>query len=99
LPGVIDVKGSAWTGNGEVTKVEVSADDGETWREAELVRHSTGGRFAPVHWAAALALEPGTAVLVARATDSSGATQPIDSRWNSGGYANNVTQRVKVEVG
>jgi DMSO/TMAO reductase YedYZ molybdopterin-dependent catalytic subunit len=98
-PGMIDVKGSAWTGNGEVTKVEVSADDGETWEEAELVRHSTGGRFAPVRWAAALALEPGTAVLVARATDSSGATQPIDSRWNSGGYANNVTQRVKVQIG
>lgn len=96
--GLMDVRGSAWTGTGEVTAVEVSADDGVTWEEAELVRHSTGGRFAPVHWAAALDLKPGMAVLVARATDSSGATQPLDPRWNSNGYANNVVQRVTVHA-
>ena len=97
-PGVIDVRGSAWTGNGEVTRVEVSADDGETWEDAQLVRQSTGGRYAPARWAAALDLRPGTAVLVARATDSSGATQPLEARWNTGGYANNVVHRVKVQV-
>lgn len=96
--GLVDVKGSAWTGTGEVTRVEVSADDGLTWEDAELVRQSTGGRYAPVHWAAALELEPGPAILVSRATDSSGATQPLESRWNSNGYANNVVQRVKVDV-
>lgn len=96
--GLVDVKGSAWTGTGEVTRVEVSADDGRTWEDAELVRHSTGGRHAPVHWAAALDLEPGPVVIVSRATDSSGATQPLESRWNSNGYANNVVQRVKVDV-
>lgn len=96
--GLVDIKGSAWTGNGEVIRVEVSADDGQSWRDAELVRHSTGGRSAPVHWAAALDLGPGTAVVVARATDSSGATQPVDSRWNSGGFANNVVHRIKLQV-
>jgi hypothetical protein len=96
--GLVDIKGSAWTGNGEVVKVEVSADDGENWADAELVRHSTGGRFAPVHWAAALDLKEGSAVLVARATDSSGSVQPLDSRWNSGGYANNAVHRVKIQV-
>lgn len=96
--GLVDIKGAAWTGTGEVIRVEVSADDGEHWEEAELVRHSTGGRFAPVHWAAALELSQGSAVLVARASDSSGAVQPLDSRWNSGGFANNVVHRVKIQV-
>jgi DMSO/TMAO reductase YedYZ molybdopterin-dependent catalytic subunit len=96
--GLVAIKGSAWTGNGEVVKVEVSADDGENWADAELVRQSTGGRFAPVHWAAALDLKEGSAVLVARATDSSGSVQPLDSRWNSGGYANNAVHRVKIQV-
>jgi len=97
--GLVDIKGSAWTGNGDVIRVEVSVDDGQSWGDAELFRHSTGGRFAPVHWAAAFDLAPGTAVVVARATDSSGATQPDDSRWNSGGYANNVVHRIKIQVG
>lgn len=97
-PGPADVRGSAWTGAGEVRSVEVSIDEGETWVEAELVRHSTGGQFAPVRWAAAVNLERGTAVIMSRATDSSGATQPLEPRFNSNGYANNVVQRVTVEV-
>lgn len=94
----IDVRGSAWTGVGEVDSVEVSADEGRTWQPAALVTHSTGGRFAPVHWAAAIELKPGPAVLMVRATDTSGATQPLESRWNTGGFGNNVVHRVHVEV-
>lgn len=96
--GSVDVRGSAWTGSGEVASVEVSADLGDTWRAAALVTHSTGGRFAPVHWAAAIDVKAGPAVLMARATDTTGATQPLESRWNSGGFANNVAHRVSVEV-
>jgi hypothetical protein len=41
---------------------------------------------------------PGSAVVVARATDRSGATQPLEPRWNANGYANNVVHRVTVTV-
>lgn len=94
----VDVRGSAWTGRGEIAKVEVSADEGRKWRLAALVTHHTGGRFAPVHWAAAVELTPGPKVLMVRATDTTGATQPLESRWNTGGFGNNVVHRVKVDV-
>jgi hypothetical protein len=35
---------------------------------------------------------------MARATDDSGASQPLEPRWNRNGYANNVIQRVEVQV-
>ena len=34
-----------------------------------------------------------------RATDAAGESQPLESGWNAGGYANNAVQRVAVTVG
>src|SRR6185437_2853997 len=31
------VYGAAWTGTGEITRVELSFDSGETWKEAKLL--------------------------------------------------------------
>lgn len=96
--GSIDVSGSAWSGTGEITKVEVSVDGGEVWLEADLIREQTAGRYAAVRWAIPLEFEPGTVELMSRASDSTGATQPLQSRWNAGGYANNVVQRLLFDV-
>ena len=96
--GGIDVSGSAWSGGGDITKVEVSVDGGEVWLEADIVREQTAGRYAPVQWTIPLEFEPGTVELMSRATDSSGATQPLRSRWNTGGYANNVVQRITFDI-
>jgi hypothetical protein len=38
-------------------------------------------------------------VLACSARDDVGNTQPLDGRWNVGGYANNAVQRVVVSVG
>lgn len=94
----LEISGSAWSGTGEVSRVEVSVDGGETWQEAELVRRHVGGRWAPVRWACTAPVEPGPVEIVARATDDSGATQPLEPRWNANGYANNVTHRITIEV-
>jgi len=96
--GVLEVKGSAWSGAAEVARVEVSVDDGETWGEAEVSRRETAGRWAPVRWAFRAEPEPGPLSIMARATDTEGATQPLQPRWNARGYANNVIQRVDVTV-
>ena len=96
--GAVEIAGSAWSGAAEVTDVEVSADGGESWRPADLVRRQTGGRWAPVRWACTAEPEPGWIEITARATDGSGATQPLQPRWNANGYANNVVHRVAVEV-
>ena len=37
-------------------------------------------------------------MLRARATDAAGRTQPLDRRWNRGGFANNADQGVPVVV-
>ena len=35
-PGYNRISGSAWSGHGRIAKVEVSTDDGKTWKKAEL---------------------------------------------------------------
>ncbi len=99
LPGdEIDVQGSAWTGSGEVESVAVSVDDGATWHEADLITRQTGGRFAPVRWAVTVPVSAGPTEVIARATDTSGDTQPLKPRYNLHGYGNNVVHRVTVTI-
>lgn len=91
------VRGSAWSGHGRVTRVEVSDDAGASWTEAEL-----GVPVSP-HAAVAWRLRwrpPGAGrhTLLARATDAAGFTQPLEPRWNEHGYGNNAVQRVAVNV-
>jgi sulfane dehydrogenase subunit SoxC len=68
------VSGIAWSGQGTITQVEVSADGGQTWAAAVLSapvlpRALTRFRIA-WKWNGA------PAVLKSRATDDSGAVQP-----------------------
>lgn len=96
--GEIDIRGSAWSGSGYVDSVEVSVDGGESWAPADVVVREVGGTFAAVRWALTVSVEPGSVEIMARATDSTGETQPLEARWNANGYANNVIHRIDVEV-
>lgn len=73
-PGIYQVTGLAWSGRGKIAKVEVSADGGETWVNADLqqpVLDKAFTRFAlPWHW------QGQYAVLQSRATDETGYVQP-----------------------
>jgi DMSO/TMAO reductase YedYZ molybdopterin-dependent catalytic subunit len=91
--GLVAVRGSAWSGAGPVTAVALSVDDGEVWIETELEPGS--GPLAAAAWRHEMSVGPGEHTIMARATDVSGATQPLASRWNQGGYANNVVHRVR----
>ena len=94
--GRVTVRGRAWSGYGPIVRVAFSADGGAGWADAEL-----GPEPAPHAWRAwsfAWDAEPGPHELCCRATDASGATQPLQPEWNVGGYANNAVQRVQVEV-
>jgi len=77
-PGFWEVTGLAWSGRGRITRVEVSADGGQTWGEAALqepvlsISH-TRFRF-PWTW------DGGEAVLQSRATDETGYVQPTRSQ-------------------
>jgi sulfite oxidase len=81
-----------------VERVEVSVDDGRTWRPANFFADL--GPWAWRHWQATFDLAPGRHTLVARAVTRDGATQPAELAevWNVKGYANNAWHRVTVTV-
>jgi DMSO/TMAO reductase YedYZ molybdopterin-dependent catalytic subunit len=96
-PGPCRLEGRAWSGHGAVERVEVSADGGATWREAELA--PPGERWAWRAWAATWEpTGPGDYELCSRAADAAGNEQPLVGSWNVGGYVNNAVQRVPVTV-
>lgn len=103
-PGRVTLSGRAWSGWGPVVAVSVSTDDGDTWREAEVesAAETAAGqqdhRWAWRRFTLAWDATPGTHVLRARATDSTGREQPIVPQWNLGGFANNADQPVVVLV-
>ena len=93
--GEIEVKGSAWSGEAAVARVEVSVDGGRTWNDAAL---KPSGVRAAIGWTAALRVSPGDVEIRARATDAAGNTQPDDPPWNTLGYGNNAVHRVTVRA-
>jgi sulfane dehydrogenase subunit SoxC len=80
-PGLYEISGLAWSGAGRVSKVEVSADGGQTWALAALtdpVLSKALTRFRlPWNWDG----RPST--LMSRATDETGGTQPTRASWIS----------------
>ncbi|ADX74881.1 sulfite oxidase-like oxidoreductase [Pseudarthrobacter phenanthrenivorans Sphe3] len=94
-PGPVLLQGRAWSGGGAVTGVEVGVDG--TWLQAQLEKPAGG--YAWRKWTLPWVAEPGEHILSCRATDSSGATQPLEQHWNYQGLGNNMVQRVKVTVG
>jgi DMSO/TMAO reductase YedYZ molybdopterin-dependent catalytic subunit len=87
-PGTIIVLGTAYAGEADVTKVDVSVDGGQSWQEAEFI-----GPHEPFAWRQWQYIwdtaEAGAYTLMARAADSQGRTQPMDASWNVLGYGNN----------
>ena len=91
------VRGTAWSGDAPVSRVEVSFDRGETWREAEL--GAAPSPYAAAPWSIAWTpTAPGRHHLLARATDAAGNVQPLDPVWNELGYGNNAVHRLEIEV-
>jgi DMSO/TMAO reductase YedYZ molybdopterin-dependent catalytic subunit len=95
--GTCVLQGRTWSGEAEIEGVEVSADGGETWAQAELAPDMLG-RWAWRSWRFVWEAHPGECVLCCRARDTAGNVQPNEPLWNLGGYANNAVQRVAVTV-
>lgn len=93
----VTIGGFAFSGAPDITKVEISDDDGGTWSEAKL-----DSRHDPYAWRLwSYSWKPpktGKATLLARATDSNGATQQRESVWNQSGYLYNAWHGVEIEV-
>ena len=96
-PGPFAIKGFAWSGEGDVTGVEVTTDGGQNWSETRLLGESTRNcwRRWEFDWTAS---GPGHFIFMARATDSAGNRQPKSIPWNFRGYANNAIHTLAVEI-
>jgi len=91
------VHGVAWDRGHGVKQVEVSTDDGKTWKPAQLGEDH--GPFAFRGFSLATGkLPPGPCKVSARATSNAGETQADKLKWNPAGYHNNVPQTVTVTV-
>ena len=95
--GTHSLRGRAWSGLGAIERVEVSADGGETWSDAQLGPQASRWSWRAWEWDWE-AVSPGVYELCCRATDDAGNVQPLEAPWNLGGYANNEVQRVPVTV-
>jgi sulfite oxidase len=91
------IQGTAWAGEADIVKVEISIDGGSTWREAKLGHEKA--KYAWRMWSFSWkAPKPGDYTILSRATDNQGHTQPATAVWNPSGYLYNAYDQVKVHV-
>ena len=95
--GKVAVGGFAWAGENDITKVDISTDNGVTWQAARLT-----GEHARTAWRRFefdfAATKPQSYLILSRATDSQGNVQPAVSQWNPSGYLWNQYDSVRIEV-
>jgi DMSO/TMAO reductase YedYZ molybdopterin-dependent catalytic subunit len=94
----LSIRGHAWAGEQEVSKVLFSIDFGATWSECSLEKPAN--RLAWQHFKASVGFpKSGYYEVWARATDSNGVSQPmLLPGWNPKGYLNNACHRIAVKV-
>jgi DMSO/TMAO reductase YedYZ molybdopterin-dependent catalytic subunit len=91
------IKGIAWTGKGAIQKVEVSFDDGVTWKETHL--DPPASLYAWTSWSYEWkAHKKGKYTILSRASDSAGRVQPLKAFWNRKGYGYNEVDKVEVKI-
>jgi DMSO/TMAO reductase YedYZ molybdopterin-dependent catalytic subunit len=91
------IRGVAWAGEADITKVEISTDGGANWNAAALGKEQAkyAWRLWSYNWKPA---KSGDYVILSRATDSQGRVQPDAAVWNPSGYLYNAYDQVKVYV-
>ncbi len=88
------VRGIAFDGGSGIRSVAFSEDGGRSWMESRL--GGDLGRFAFREWRAVFTPGRGQHVLMARATNGAGETQPLVAGWNPAGYMRNVVETVNI---
>ncbi|MFQ3213092.1 MAG: sulfite oxidase [Marivirga sp.] len=94
----LEIRGHAWAGELEVSKMEYSIDFGSTWKECPIEKPLN--RLAWQHFSATVEFpKKGYYEVWARATDAQGIAQPmLLPGWNPKGYLNNACHRIAVKV-
>ena len=99
-PGFYEISGLAWSGNGAIRQVDVSADGGQSWAPAALQGPVLAK--APVRFRAAWQWNGAPAILQSRAVDDTGMVQPtraafVNERGARGAYHYNAIASWRVD--
>jgi DMSO/TMAO reductase YedYZ molybdopterin-dependent catalytic subunit len=94
----VRVHGAAWTGPGEIVRVELSTDGGSTWNNASLIGESKQNAWRLWEFDWRTPAKSGQQTLMARATDSLGRTQPLERDPDRGTYMINHLLPITVEM-
>lgn len=91
------IHGAAWTGEGSITRVDISTDGGATWAAARLLGEAVphAWRLWEFHWQNPQA---GSHTIMARATDSRGRVQPLQRDTDRRNYMISHVLPVNVTV-
>lgn len=94
----LNIRGHAWAGELEVSKMEYSIDFGATWATCSIEKPAN--RLAWQHFSASIEFsKKGYYEVWARATDQQGVAQPmLLPGWNPKGYLNNACHRIAIKV-
>lgn len=102
-PGINTVQGFAYSGGGRgIVRVDVSGDNGKSWKTATLQQGSEqplDRAWAWTFWECDVSVQKPTEI-ICKATDASYNTQPesVLGIWNLRGINNNAWHRVKVDI-
>jgi len=99
-PGFYEISGLAWSGNGAIRQVDVSADGGQSWAPAALQGPVLAK--APVRFRAAWQWSGAPAILQSRAVDDTGMVQPtraafVNERGARGAYHYNAIASWRID--
>jgi DMSO/TMAO reductase YedYZ molybdopterin-dependent catalytic subunit len=92
------IHGAAWSGTGEISRVEVSVDSGESWQDAKLLGEPIKNAWRLWEYEWRTPAKAGRSTVIARATDSRGVVQPVERSGDRGTYMINHLLRVPVEI-
>jgi DMSO/TMAO reductase YedYZ molybdopterin-dependent catalytic subunit len=93
----MSVRGIAFGGDCGVSRVELSADGGQSWQPTMLDRDE--GSYSFRRWSVQVTTpQSGTLTLMARCTNTKGEVQPADPNWNGGGFMRNAIERVQLAI-
>ena len=96
-PGRVAVIGMAWSNASPLTKVELSVDGGKTWASTRFT--GKGTKYGFRKWTYDWRVSDGEHILISRATNAAGQTQPMEAEWNPNGYLYNAAQPRRISVG
>ena len=94
----VTLKGIAFDGGYGIREVQISDDNGATWRQAAL--GADLGRYSFREWSATWTpRRSGPARIMVRAVNGIGESQGREPLWNPAGYLRNIIEHVDLQVG